>query len=94
MAYNEDPSYQKDTTMYNTNLNLHLNSKQSGQVVAAAIALSVAQSVVKQVKIRRKAKTTKLDNVWIKEDPKTGLVTVLELHQGGKAMQYSWNHHR
>lgn len=78
----------------NTNLNLHLNAKQSGQVVAAIFAFTAIQTVAKQVKIRRQTRTTRLDQVWIKEDPKTGLVTVLELHQGGKAMQYSWNHQK
>lgn len=71
---------------------LHLNSKQSGQVVAALVGLSVAQYAVEQYKLRKQVKLHKLDNVWIKEDPKTGLVTVLTIHQGGKAKQYSWTH--
>lgn len=73
---------------------LHLNSKQSGQLAAALLAASVVQYVFKDVKIRRTTRTHELDNVLIKEDPRTGLVTALTVYKDGRAKQYTWNHRR
>jgi hypothetical protein len=71
---------------------LHLNSKQSGQLIAVIVGLSIAQIVVNKVKAHNEPKTHKFDNIWIKEDPKTGLVTCLTVYKGGEAKQYTWTH--
>jgi hypothetical protein len=71
---------------------LHLNSKQSGQLLAVLLGASAIQYVANEIKNHKKVQAHKFDNVWIKEDPKTGLVTVLTVHKGGKAQQYSWTH--
>ena len=55
---------------------LHLNSKQSGQIVAVLVGVSLAQYAIEQFQLRKKSKAHKFDNVWIKEDPKTGLETL------------------